>query len=119
MQLGMVGLGGMGAKIARRLMSGKHECVVFDLNIENGKALAGEGAKGTSSLEEFVRSLQPPRAAWVMVPPGPATEATVVSLADKMEPGDIIIDGGNSHFKDDVRRSSTLKQKGIHYVDVG
>src|SRR5262249_16064112 len=101
------------------LMSGKHECVVFDLNVENVKALASEGAKGTSSLEEFVRSLQAPRAAWVMVPPGPATEATVMSLPDKMEPADIIIHGGNSHFKDSVRRANRLKERGIHYVDVG
>src|SRR5262245_33966762 len=119
MQLGMVGLGRMGANMARRLMSGKHECVVFDLSIENVKALASEGARGTSSLDEFVQSLQAPRAAWVMVPPGPATEETVMSLADKMDPGDIIIDGGNSHYKDDIRRANTLKQRGIHYVDVG
>jgi 6-phosphogluconate dehydrogenase len=119
MQLGMVGLGRMGANMVRRLMSGGHECVVFDLNVENVKALSKEGAAATTSLDEFVRSLRKPRAAWVMVPAGAPTEQTVMALGEKMDAGDIIIDGGNSYFKDDVRRSQTLKQKGIHYVDVG
>jgi 6-phosphogluconate dehydrogenase len=119
MQLGMVGLGRMGANMVRRLMSGGHECVVFDVNPENVKALVAEGATGTASLDDFVRALRPPRAAWLMVPAGAPTEQTAMSIADKMDAGDIIIDGGNSYFKDDVRRSQALKKKGIHYVDVG
>jgi 6-phosphogluconate dehydrogenase len=119
MQLGMVGLGRMGANIVRRLMRGGHQCVVFDLNPENVQQLAGEGATGTSSLDDFVKRLSKPRAVWVMVPAGAATEHTVQTLAERMEEHDIIIDGGNSYFKDDIRRAKTLKEKGIHYVDVG
>ena len=119
MQLGMVGLGRMGANMVRRLMSGGHECVVFDVNPETVKALSAEGATATTSLNEFVRALKPPRAAWLMVPAGATTEQTVTALAGKMESGDIIIDGGNSYFKDDVRRSQALKPRGIHYLDVG
>jgi 6-phosphogluconate dehydrogenase len=119
MQLGMVGLGRMGANMVRRLMAGGHECVVFDINADNVKALSKEGATGTTSMEEFVKTLRKPRAAWVMVPAGAATEQTVMALAEKMEAGDIIIDGGNSYFKDDVRRSKSLQQKGIRYADVG
>jgi 6-phosphogluconate dehydrogenase len=119
MQLGMVGLGRMGANMVRRLMSGGHECVVFDVNAENVKALADDGATGTTSLDAFVQALRPPRAAWLMVPSGAVTEQTVTTLAGKMDAGDIIIDGGNSYFKDDVRRSKALKEKGIHYLDVG
>src|ERR1700681_1680221 len=119
MQLGMIGLGRMGANMVRRLMHGGHQCVVFDLNADNVKALAGEGAAGASSMEEFVKTLSKPRAAWVMVPAGAATETTVMKLAGLMEPGDTIIDGGNSYFKDDVRRSGILKEKGITFVDVG
>jgi 6-phosphogluconate dehydrogenase len=109
----------MGANMVRRLMAGKHECVVFDLSPDNVKALANEGSVGTASLDDFVSKLRKPRAAWVMVPAGEPTEKTVMSLADRMESGDIIIDGGNSYFKDDIRRAGILKQKGIHYVDVG
>jgi 6-phosphogluconate dehydrogenase len=119
MQLGMIGLGRMGANIVRRLMRGGHTCVVSDLNAENVKQLAGEGATGTASLDDFVRQLHKPRAAWVMVPAGEPTEQTVQALAQRMETGDIIIDGGNSHFKDDVRRARALQAKGIHYVDAG
>jgi 6-phosphogluconate dehydrogenase len=119
MQLGMIGLGRMGANMVRRLMAGKHECVVFDLSADNVKALAGEGATGASSLDDFVTKLKKPRAAWVMVPAGAATEQTVMALAGRMESGDIIIDGGNSYFKDDIRRAKTLEQTGVHYVDVG
>ena len=119
MQLGMVGLGRMGGNMVRRLMRGSHQCVVFDLNPENVKALAAEGAAGGSSMEDFVKKLSKPRAAWVMVPAGAATESTVMKLAGLMEPGDTIIDGGNSYFKDDIRRARILKDQGIHYLDVG
>src|SRR5580698_19989 len=115
----MIGLGRMGGNMVRRLMRGGHQCAVFDLNPENVSQLAGEGAIGAKSMEEFVASLSKPRAAWVMVPSGVATETTVMKLASLMEPGDTIIDGGNSYYKDDVRRAGLLKPKGIHYVDVG
>ncbi|MBV8820059.1 MAG: decarboxylating 6-phosphogluconate dehydrogenase [Acidobacteriaceae bacterium] len=119
MQLGMVGLGRMGANMVRRLMRGGHECVVFDLNPENVKQLAGEGAVGATSVEDFVSKLTAPRAAWVMVPAGEATEKTVMGLAASMQQGDAIIDGGNSYFKDDVRRSKMLAERGIMYCDAG
>lgn len=119
MQLGMIGLGRMGANMVRRLMRGGHDCVVFDLNADNVKALAGEGATGAESLDEFVAKLNAPRAVWIMVPAGNPTEQTVLNLAAKLSTGDIIIDGGNSYFKDDVRRSQMLKDKGINYMDVG
>jgi 6-phosphogluconate dehydrogenase len=109
----------MGANMTRRLMRGKHQLVVSDLSADNVKQLVGEGATGSSSLDDFVSKLKPPRAAWVMVPAGDATEKTVMSLAEKMSSGDTIIDGGNSYFKDDVRRSKILQKKGINYVDVG
>jgi 6-phosphogluconate dehydrogenase len=119
MQLGMVGLGRMGANMVRRLLRAGHQCVVFDLNPDSVKALADEGATGAESMDDFVNQLAKPRAAWVMVPAGNPTEQTVKALAEKMEAGDIIIDGGNSYFKDDVRRSKELSPKGIHYIDVG
>ncbi len=119
MQLGMVGLGRMGANMTRRLLRGGHSLVVSDRSPEPVKQLASEGATGSASLEDFVGKLKPPRAAWVMVPAGAPTEQTVVNLAQHMQPGDTIIDGGNSYFKDDVRRANQLKGRGIHYVDVG
>jgi 6-phosphogluconate dehydrogenase len=119
MQLGMVGLGRMGANMTRRLMRGGHQLVVSDLSPDAVKQLAGEGASASASLEDFVSKLKPPRAAWVMVPAGGPTEQTVEKLAQHMQPGDTIIDGGNSYFKDDVRRANQLKGRGIHYVDVG
>ncbi len=119
MQLGMVGLGRMGANMARRLMRDGHQCVVFDLSADNVRQLANEGAVGTASLDEFVGKLTQPRAAWVMVPAGEPTEQTVAALSERMAAGDIIIDGGNSYYKDDVRRAKMLKEKGIHYADVG
>jgi len=119
MQLGMVGLGRMGANMTRRLMRGKHELVVSDLSADNVKQLAGEGAVATSSLADLVSKLKAPRAIWIMVPAGDPTEKTVLALADLLSSGDTIIDGGNSYFKDDVRRSKMLEKKGIHYVDVG
>lgn len=119
MQLGMIGLGRMGGNMVRRLMKAGHECVVFDRSAEAVKGLVAEGAKGATTLEEFVKLLTKPRAAWVMVPCGAPTEDTVNGLAALMESGDTIIDGGNSYFKDDVRRAGQLKSKGINYVDVG
>ena len=119
MQLGMIGLGRMGANMVRRLMQGGHQCVVFDLNPDNVKQLAGEGATGSSSVDDFISKLNQPRAVWIMVPAGNATEKTVNDLAAKMGAGDIIIDGGNSYFKDDARRALSLREKSINYVDVG
>ncbi len=119
MQLGMIGLGRMGANMVRRLMRGGHQCVVFDLNPDNVKQLVKEGAVGATSLDEFLGKLTTPRAVWAMVPAGNATEQTVMGLAQKMDAGDTIIDGGNSYFKDDVRRAAELKKKGVHYVDAG
>jgi 6-phosphogluconate dehydrogenase len=119
MQLGMVGLGRMGSNMTRRLVRGGHQVVVSDLSADAVKHLAGEGAVGSSSLEDLVSKLNAPRAVWVMVPAGGPTEQTVQKLAQHMRAGDTIIDGGNSYFKDDVRRSNQSKEKGIHYVDVG
>src|SRR5437868_6919658 len=119
MRLGMVGLGRMGANMTRRLIRGGHELVVTDLSAENVKKIAGEGAIASASLDDFVGKLDKPRIAWLMVPAGGPTEQTVQALAQRMQAGDILIDGGNSYFKDDVRRSTQLKEKGIHYVDVG
>jgi 6-phosphogluconate dehydrogenase len=119
MQLGMIGLGRMGANMVRRLIRAGHDCAVFDLNAANIATLVGEGASGASSMDEFVASLRPPRSAWIMVPAGDPTEQTVAALAARMQSGDIIIDGGNSYYKDDVRRAELLKPRGIHYVDAG
>jgi 6-phosphogluconate dehydrogenase len=119
MQLGMVGLGRMGANIVRRLMRAGHDCVAFDVNPKAVEALAGEGAIGAESLDDFVAKLDKPRAAWVMVPAGDITESTVNDLASRMESGDAIIDGGNSYYRDDIRRAGELREKGIDYVDCG
>lgn len=119
MQLGMVGLGRMGSNMVRRLMKGGHQCVVTDLSPQAVAEMAKEGATGSTSLDDFVTKLTKPRAAWVMVPAGNPTEQTVTALAQRFEAGDTIIDGGNSYFKDDVRRSQKLKERGIHYLDVG
>src|SRR5436190_4935183 len=119
MQMGMIGLGRMGANMVRRLMRGGHECVVFDLNPDNVKQVVGEGATGSDSLFDFIGKLKQARAVWIMVPAGDATEKTVIDLAAKMEAGDTIIDGGNSYFKDDARRALWLREKNINYVDVG
>ena len=119
MQLGMIGLGRMGANMVRRLLRGGHQCVVYDMNPESVKKLAGEGATGADSLDDLAAKLRKPRAAWVMVPAGGPTESTVMELARRFEAGDTVIDGGNSYFKDDVRRSRSLKDRGIHYIDVG
>ena len=119
MRIGMVGLGKMGANMTRRLIRGGHEVVVTDLAPENVKQLAGEGAIASTSLDDFVSKLGKPRIAWLMVPAGKPTEQTAQALAQRMQAGDILIDGGNSYYKDDVRRSQQFKEKGINYVDVG
>jgi len=118
MQLGMVGLGRMGANIVRRLMRGGHDCVVWTRNQATVATLAGEGATGSADLDEFVARLTPPRAAWVMVPAA-ATDDMIGQLAARMSAGDVIIDGGNSYYHDDLRRSKELAGKGIHYLDIG
>ena len=117
MQLGMVGLGRMGANMTRRLIRGGHTLVVSDLSPAAVKDLAGEGAVASSSLDDLVAKLKAPRAAWIMVPSGDPTEKTVEALLKSMQAGDTIIDGGNSCFKDDVRRSKICAAKGVHYVD--
>jgi len=118
MQLGMVGLGRMGANIVRRLMRDGHECVVWTRTAATVQSLAAEGATGATDLDDFVARLSPPRVAWVMVPAA-ATEAMIEELASRMSPGDTIIDGGNSYYRDDMRHAAALRQKGIHHVDVG
>jgi 6-phosphogluconate dehydrogenase len=118
MQLGMIGLGRMGANMVRRLLRGGHDCVVFDANSDHVAALVDEGATGSRSLDELVATLEAPRVVWVMVPAA-AVDAVVGELSARLEPGDIIIDGGNSHFVDDIRRARELRERGLHYVDVG
>ena len=119
MQIAMVGLGRMGGNMVRRLMKGGHSCVVYDRGADAVAALAKEGATGSNTLQEMVAKLQKPRAVWIMVPAGKPTEDTVQALAGLLESGDTIIDGGNSFFKDDVRRSKEVAKKGIRYVDAG
>jgi 6-phosphogluconate dehydrogenase len=119
MQLGMIGLGRMGANMARRLMRGGHQCVVYDRSADTVKALAAEGATGSDSLKALVAGLAKPRAVWIMVPAGAPTESTVMELAELLEPGDTVIDGGNSFFKDDIRRAKALAAKQLTYVDAG
>ena len=119
MQLGLVGLGRMGANMGRRLMKAGHTCVVTDLNAEAVAAMARDGATGAGSLDALVAALDPPRAVWVMVPAGDPTEKTVTTLGALLSPGDIVIDGGNSWFKDDVGRAAILEQRGVLYVDAG
>jgi 6-phosphogluconate dehydrogenase len=118
MQLGMIGLGRMGANITRRIMKDGHTAVAYDTNADTVAELAKDGAVGTTTLEDFVAALEKPRVAWVMIPAG-ITGKVVDQLAALMEPGDIIIDGGNSNYRDDIDRAAALQPKGIHYVDVG
>ena len=118
MQLGMIGLGRMGANMAQRLLQGGHECVVFDTKPARVRDLVSQGAIGANSLDDFVSKLKPPRAAWLMVPAA-AVDQTVHDLTARMQSGDIIIDGGNSHYTDDIRRAKEVKPTGIHYVDAG
>ena len=119
MQLGMIGLGRMGGNIVRRLMAKGHDCVVYDQSMAQVGALAEHGATGASSLEALVAELEAPRVVWVMLPSGAITEATVQTLGTLLQPGDVLIDGGNTFWKDDVRRARELAEKGIRYVDVG
>jgi len=119
MDLGVVGLGRMGANMARRLMGDGHRCVVYDVNPDAIAALAGEGAKGVASLAELAAELTPPRAVWVMVPAGEITEQTVNEVARVLSAGDAIIDGGNSYYRDDIRRSADLAERGIDHLDCG
>jgi 6-phosphogluconate dehydrogenase len=118
MQLGVVGLGRMGANIVRRLLRAGHECVVYDVHLEVAQQLALEGAVAAESLDQFAALLTTPRATWVMVPAGIAGQS-VAELAKRFEPGDVIIDGGNSFYRDDVDRARELSELGLHYVDVG
>jgi 6-phosphogluconate dehydrogenase len=119
MQIGMIGLGRMGGNMVRRLLRGGHECVVYDLNPAAVADLGKEGAVGSSSLDDFVAKLTAPRTAWLMVPAGDPTEQMVRSLGERFSSDDVIVDGGNSYFKDDVRRAKALRDQGIHYVDAG
>ena len=119
MRLAVIGLGRMGGNISRRLLRAGHEVVGFDRNEESVRELISDGLVGTSSLEAAAANLSAPRIFWVMLPAGAATEETVIALRDLAEPGDVIIDGGNSFFKDDIRRSKECAETGIHYVDVG
>ncbi|MDH6256670.1 phosphogluconate dehydrogenase (NAD(+)-dependent, decarboxylating) [Bradyrhizobium sp. BR13661] len=119
MQLGMIGLGRMGGNIVRRLMRHGHSTVVYDKDAKAVAGLAADGAVGSTTLEEFISKLERPRTAWVMLPAGRITEATIETIAGVMQDGDVIIDGGNTFWQDDVRRGKTLKARGIHYVDVG
>jgi 6-phosphogluconate dehydrogenase len=119
MQLGMVGLGRMGAGLVRRLMRDGHRCVGFDRSPDVVKALEADGAVGADSMADFAAKLEKPRAAWVMVPAGDITDKTIAALAEVLEPGDTIIDGGNTYYHDDIRHSTELREKGIHHVDVG
>src|SRR5262245_37214420 len=118
MQLGMVGLGRMGANMVRRLLKGGHNCVVFDMSPKAVEELVQEKATGASSLADFVKKLAKPRAIWLMVPAA-VVDKSIADILPHLESGDILIDGGNSYYVDDIRRAKDLAPKGIHYVDVG
>ncbi len=118
MQLGMIGLGRMGANMVRRLQRAGHQCVAFDRSAESVKQVASDGATAATSLDDLVKKLQRPRAVWLMVPAA-VVDATLQELAGKLDAGDIVIDGGNSYYIDDIRRANELATKGLHYVDVG
>jgi 6-phosphogluconate dehydrogenase len=119
MKLGMIGLGRMGGNIVRRLMHNGHQCVVFDQSSAAIETVVSDGATGGANLADLVDRLERPRAVWVMLPAGQTTEQTVVQLSEILSDGDIVIDGGNSFYKDDIRRARSLKEKGIHFVDCG
>jgi len=119
MQLGMVGLGRMGGNMTLRCLAGEHHMVVYDQYAETVASYVAQGAAGATSLANLISQLNPPRAVWLMLPAGDVTETAVIEISAQLQPGDIVIDGGNSMFKDDVRRAKTLRAAGIHYVDVG
>jgi 6-phosphogluconate dehydrogenase len=119
MQLGMIGLGRMGGNIVRRLMKNGHSCVVYDKSADTVREFAGEGAKPSQNLADFVKQLSAPRVAWVMLPAGHITDETIIELSELLSADDIVIDGGNSFYQDDIRHAELLKPKGIHFVDVG
>ena len=119
MQLGMVGLGRMGAGIVRRLIRDGHRCVGYDLSPQAVAAVTADGAVGSDSLEDFAAKLDKPRTVWVMVPAGEITNRTIQAVAEVLEPGDVIIDGGNTHYHDDIRHAAALGARGIHHVDCG
>jgi len=119
MQLGMVGLGRMGAGIVRRLTRDGHSCVGYDVSADAVRAVESDGIAGATTLEEFAAKLEKPRTAWVMVPAGDITSRTIAAVAEVFEAGDVIIDGGNTHYHDDIRHAGELREKGIHHVDVG
>ena len=118
MQLGMIGLGRMGANMVRRLEKAGHKCVVYDRSPDVVRQLASEGATGSNSVDDFVAKLQKPRAIWLMVPAA-VVDATIAELVPKLAKDDILIDGGNSYYIDDIRRAQELAPKGIHYLDCG
>ena len=118
MQLGMIGLGRMGANMVRRLMKAGHDCVVYDVSPDSVKSLAGEGATGSESMADFVAKLEKPRSIWLMVPAA-VVDGTLDELVPQLDEGDAVIDGGNSYYRDDIRRAKRLAEDGIHYVDVG
>ncbi len=119
MELGMIGLGRMGGDMARRLLRGGHRVVAYDAQANVVQALEGEGAIGASSIRDLVEQLEPPRAAWVMVPSGEPTETTIAALAEALSAGDVVIDGGNSNYKDSARRAAWLAQRGLSFLDAG
>ena len=119
MQLGMVGLGRMGSNLVRRLMRDGHACVAYDVNADAVAMLAAEGATGAGTIAEFVAALEAPRTVWVMVPAGEITTSTIASLAEHLEPGDVVIDGGNTYYRDDIAHAASLGERGIHHVDCG
>lgn len=119
MEIAMIGLGKMGANMTTRMLRGGHSVVAFDLNEDSIQAAEAQGADGARTLDEIITKLASPRAVWVMVPAGNPTESTITALADILSPGDIIIDGGNSNYKDSIRRAGMLEEKGIFFVDVG
>lgn len=119
MEIGVIGLGCMGAKIVRRLLKQRHHCVVYNRTPDKVQQLESEGAYGATSIADMILKLPKPAVVWVMIPPGAATEQVITDLAKLMDAGDIIIDGGNTYYKDDVRRAKFLAEQGIYYVDIG
>ena len=120
MQIGFIGLGKMGGNMVRRIeRDSEHECVAYDRKADNVSRAESHGATGAGSLEELIAKLAAPRTIWVMVPAGEPTEQTIQELAGRLDPGDLIVDGGNSNFHDDIRRGAELAERGLHYVDVG